>query len=129
MRIKMKQLSCGPEGNKYPGLEYEVSQKQGREMIEAGAADAVGVPAAARGSRATDPGVTAASKAAASNPDHPANRQAAVVPPKDQKPAQTAGSGEASTSSGSASVSTPNSARAGGAKDKKDKRKGKGGKG
>jgi hypothetical protein len=46
MRIRMRHgfSSSGPMGSRHEGCEYEVSDAEGRDLIAAGAAVAVGVP-------------------------------------------------------------------------------------
>ena len=42
MQVKMKTLSCGPEGSRLPGKVYEVPDAEGEQLIKGQYADRVG---------------------------------------------------------------------------------------
>ena len=80
MQIKMKTLLAGPGGIRHPGQVYEVSKKEGKALIEAGAAEAVETAPPETAAPAAEPEVAEGETV---TPEKAAPEDATVTPPED----------------------------------------------
>ena len=76
----MKTLLAGPGGIRHPGQVYEVSKKEGKALIEAGAAEAVETAPQETAAPAAEPEVA---EVETTTPEKAAPETATVAPPED----------------------------------------------